>query len=180
MTTEEQNEANLAALRRDCQPDSALEEEAFERYAWATRQAKRFRQAETEAEERYSNDPGNPNLLFQLERILKMAIAQERRADRALKALRDLQKDRFAAYEVQAELHAMGRAVEIPKSLPVTELRKSNLQRTNPNYLAQFLLYQTQELKDFMAAPQTEPNEANPFAHMEMDELRDWLKARGL
>ncbi|WP_155121149.1 hypothetical protein [Bryobacter aggregatus] len=162
MPTQEQNEANpgflaeqeqayqayALALRKDCQPDSAIEEEAFERYAWASFQAKRARKLELLAESRSCSNPGDASLFSHWERTLKIANLQERRAGRAFKELRQLQKDRFAAYEVYAELCAMGREVEIPKSLPITELRKSNLQRTNPNYLAQFLLYQTEEVQE--------------------------------
>ncbi len=42
----------------------------------------------------------------------------------------------------------MGNDVPIPKSLPTAEIRKSDMGRTNPNYIAQFLLYQTKDVKD--------------------------------
>ncbi|WP_031499734.1 hypothetical protein [Bryobacter aggregatus] len=141
-------------LRQDCQPDSELEELAFERFAWASYQVTKARSYERIAEQKWLESPSDPGLTLTLERIVKLAILQERRANSALHELRQLQKDRFAAYEVHAELCAMGREVSIPKSLPTTELRKSNLQRTNPNYLAQFLLYQTQEVKDAAQAMQ--------------------------
>ena len=65
-----------------------------------------------------------------------------------LNTLRQLQKDRIAAYEVYAEHCVTGKEVHIPKSLPTAELGRTDLARTSPNYLAQFLLYQTKEAKD--------------------------------
>ncbi|WP_031498403.1 hypothetical protein [Bryobacter aggregatus] len=160
METKQQSKANPASdgdpshtslearLRADCQPASHLEEEAFQRYAWATYQATQSRKIEQLTEERWQSDPDNPILFSQMERTQKMAAAQERRADRALKALCQLQKDRFAAYEVTAELALMGSDIEIPKTMPAAELRNTNLHRTNPNYLAQFLLYDSQDLRN--------------------------------
>ena len=184
-------------LRRDCQPDSGLEDETFQRYAWSTFQATRARRLEIHTEDRWLEDPDDAKRFSQMERTIKLAAAQERRADKALRELRQLQKDRFAAYEVYAEHCVMGKEVNIPKSLPVSEIRKSDLSKTNPNYLAQFLLYQTddvkmtakQMLKDAKtkanqpqpSAPQTNSqSEANPFASMSLDALLKIAKDAGL
>ena len=128
-----------------------------------------------------------------MERTIKLAAAQERRADKALRELRQLQKDRFAAYEVYAEHCVMGKEVNIPKSLPVSEIRKTDLSRTNPNYLAQFLLYQTDDVKktakQMLKDAKTKANqpqqansqsEANPFASLSLDELLKLAKDNGL
>ena len=57
-----------------------------------------------------------------------------------MRELRMLQRDRFAAYEVYAEHCIIGKDVQIPKSILTAEIRKSDLQKPDPNYLAQFLL----------------------------------------
>ncbi|WP_031498862.1 hypothetical protein [Bryobacter aggregatus] len=151
-------QAHTQILQADCQPDSALEQDAFDRYAWATFQAKRARKLELLTESLWLESPSDPKLFSQMERTQKMAAAHERRAGRALNELRQLQKDRFAAYEVYAEHCIMGKEVPIAKSLPIASLRATNLQRTNPNYLAQFLLYQTKEVQDTAASMLREAN----------------------
>ncbi|WP_155121213.1 hypothetical protein [Bryobacter aggregatus] len=166
-------------LRRDCQPDSELEETAFQRYAWATFQAKRARQMESLTQDRWLESPDDAQRFSQMERTQKMAAAYERRAGKALQELRLLQKDRFAAYEVQAEHCAMGRDVPIPKTLPVAQLRTMNLQRTNPNYLAQFLLYQTDEVKD-TAKQMLDEAKVNPLASLTPEQLRKLARDIGL
>ncbi len=118
-----------------------------------------------------------------------MAAALERRADKAMNELRNLQRDRVAAYEVYAEHCVMGKEVNIPKSLPTAELRRSDLAKTSPNYLAQFLLYQTKEVKDtakqMLKDAKNKPNspaptEENPFANLSIDELLRIAKQTGL
>ncbi|WP_031499610.1 hypothetical protein [Bryobacter aggregatus] len=168
-----------AKLRADCQPGSALEEQAFQRYVWANYQCERVRILETLTEERWLANADAPQYLSALERIAKIAALHERRADRALRQLRLLQQDRFAAYEVQAELTLLGQDAPIPKSLPITEIRKSNLQRTNPNYLAQFLLYQTEEVKQ-IADEMLRNAKANPMPPQSVDDLLQWAKDQGL
>ncbi|WP_031499498.1 hypothetical protein [Bryobacter aggregatus] len=134
---EEAYNALARKLRQDCQPNSELEEITFARYAWATFQSQRARVLEAHTEARWLEDPDNSKRFATMERTIKLAALHERRADKALRELRQLQKDRFAAYEVDAELCVMGQELRIPRSFPTTELRKSNLQKTNPNYLAQ-------------------------------------------
>ncbi len=151
-------------LRRDCVPEFDLEEAAFTRFAWANFQLTRARCWEELA-------------------------APERRADKAMHELRQLQKDRIAAYEVYAEHCVMGKDVHIPKSLPTAELRRTDLARTSPNYLAQFLLYQTKEVKDTAkrmlkeakSKPNPEPPSGdNPFANPSIEELLRIAKQTGL
>ncbi len=168
-------------LRKDCQPESTLEEDAFQRYAWAGFQAKRARSLETLAEDRWLQDLDDAKLFSQMERVVKLASSQERRADKAMRELRQLQRDRFAAYEVYAEHCVMGKEVHIPKSLPTADIRKSDMGHTSPNYIAQFLLYQTKEVKDTAKrmlkeaktnTPKTDdPNEANPLRNLSLEEL---------
>ena len=194
LDVDEQFRALAQKLRKDCNPETELEEEAFRRYAWASFQVRRSRKIETECEERWLANPGDALNFSIIERTLKMAVAQERRADNAMRELRQLQKDRFAAYEVYAEHCVMGKEVNIPKSLPTAEIRKSDLGRTSPNYLAQFLLYQTKEVKDTAKQmlkdakskanspdEQSKANlEENPFANLSIEELLRIAKQTGL
>ena len=185
-------------LRRDCIPDGELEEETFQQYAWAIFQAKRARQHEIFTEDRWLDEPDNSKCFSQMERVIKLGALLERRASKALRELRQLQRDRFATYEVYAEHCVMGKEVQIPRSLPVSEIRQSNLNNTNPNYLAQFLMYTTPEVKktairmlkdakknEQKAARRTDAtNEANlpanPLRNMSMEELMELAKAAGI
>ncbi len=200
---EEQHRAFTLKLRKDCQPDSHLEEETFQRYAWAAFQVVRCRKLETATEDLWIDNPESAQHFSQMERVKKMAAALERRADKSMNELRQLQRDRFAAYEVYAEHCVMGKDVQIPKSLPVADIRKSDMGRTNPNYLAQFLLYQTKEVKDKakemlqeakdkakskaneakltneQSKPNFDPN-TNPFAAMSIEQLLKIAKDAGL
>ena len=181
--------AHAQKLSKDCVPESELEDAAFQRYAWAMFQATRARRWEEFAEERWIASPEDSKAFSQLERALKMAAALERRADKAMNGLRNLQRDRVAAYEVYAEHCVMGKEVNIPKSLPTAELRKSDLAKTSPYYLAQFLLYQTKEvkdtakqmLKDAKSKPNVEPSAGdNSFANLSIEELLRIAKQPGL
>ena len=190
-------------LRKDCQPDTAIEDETFQLYAWAMFQAKRAQPLETQTQDRWMEDPDSASRFSQMERTIKLAAMLERRASRALNELRRLQRDRFAAYEVYAEHCVMGKDVNIPKSLPVADIRKTDLGRTNPNYLAQFMLYQTKEVKDKakemlqeakdkakskahdakLSNEQTKPNfdpNINPFADMSIEQLLKIANDAGL
>ncbi len=190
-------------LRKDCQPDSSIEEETFQLYAWSLFQAKRAQRLELSTENRWLEDPDDSKRFSQMERVIKLAVTQARRATQALNELRRLQRDRFAAYEVYAEHCVMGKDVQIPKSLPVADIRKTDLGRTNPNYLAQFLLYQTKEVKDKakemlqeakekaktkanqakltneQTKPKFDPN-TNPFAEMSIEQLLKIAKDAGI
>ena len=142
LQVEEQFRALTQKLRKDCNPETEREEEVFRRYAWASFRVRRSRQVETICEERWLANPGDALNCSIIERVIKMAVTQERRADKAMHELRQLQKGRFAAYEVYAEHRVMGKEVNIPNSLPTAKIRRTDLGHTSCNYLAQFLLYQ--------------------------------------
>ena len=72
---------------------------------------------------------------------------QERRADRSLNELRKLQRDRFAALEVQGEIYAYGKEVIFSKVLPIADLRTQNLNNTSAGLIAIALLATTPEAK---------------------------------
>ncbi len=186
---EEAYRALAQKLRKDCQPESAIEDETFQLYAWSMFQAKRAQHIEMLGQDRWLEDPDDGKKFSQMERTMKLGAMFERRASSALNELRKLQRDRFAAYEVYAEHCVMGKEVNIPKSLPTAEIRKTDLGRTSPNYLAQFLLYQTKEVKDtakqMLKDAKTKPNspapvEENPFASLSIEELLRIAKQTGL
>ncbi len=189
----EQEEAYRALaqkLRKDCQPETAIEDETFQLYAWSMFQAKRAQHIEMLGQDRWLEDPDDAKKFSQMERTMKLGAMLERRASRALNELRKLQRDRFAAYEVYAEHCVMGKEVNIPKSLPTADIRKTDLGHTSPNYIAQFLLYQTKEVKDtakrMLKDAKNKPNQAtpangeNPFANLSIEELLRIAKETGL
>ena len=148
--TEAQNNfaQHIQKLRKDCLPESQLEEETFRRYAFATFQI-------TRAQDRWINNPDHPKWFSQMERFIKLGALQERQADKALNELRKLQRDRFAALEVQGEIYAYGKEVNFSKALPIADIRTQNLYKTSAGLIAISLLATTEEAK---AIARTKPN----------------------
>ena len=138
---------HIAKLRTDCLPEGNLEEETFRRYAFATFQITRAQALELQAQDRWVNDPDHPLWFSQMERFIKLGVLQERRADRSLNELRKLQRDRFAALEVQGEIYAYGKEVIFSKILPIADLRTQNLNNTSAGLIAIALLATTPEAK---------------------------------
>ena len=138
---------HIAKLRSDCLPEGTLEEETFRRYAFATFQITRAQALELQAQDRWVNDPDHPLWFSQMERFIKLGALQERRADRSLNELRKLQRDRFAALEVQGEIYAYGKEVNFSKVLPIADLRTQNLNNTSAGLIAIALLATTEEAK---------------------------------
>ena len=64
-----------------------------------------------------------------------------------LNELRKLQRDRFAALEVQGEIYAYGKEVTFSKVLPIADLRTRNLNNTSAGLIAISLLATTEEAK---------------------------------
>ncbi len=135
------------SLRRECLPDGELEEQTFQQYAWSTFQARRARANETLTENLWLADPANPKFFSQMERMLKLGAMLERRAAKALKELRLLQRDRLVSYDIQAAHCVNGQEVPIPRSLPLAEIRKTNQHKTTVGYLAHYLAFATPEGK---------------------------------
>ncbi len=138
---------HIHKLRKECLPEGTLEEETFRRYAFATFQINRAQALELQAQDRWVNDPDHPKWFSQMERFIKLGALQERRADKALNELRKLQRDRFAALEVQGELYAYGKEVTFSKVLPIADLRTHNLYKTSAGLIAISLLATTEEAK---------------------------------
>ena len=138
---------HIAKLRTDCLPEGNLEEETFRRYAFATFQITRAQALELQAQNRWINDPDHPKWFSQMERFIKLGALQERQADKALNELRKLQRDRFAALEVQGEIFAYGKEVNFSKVLPIADLRTQKLNNTSVGLIAISLLATTEEAK---------------------------------
>jgi hypothetical protein len=125
-----------AKLLKQCLPEGELELQTFERYVFALFQVDRARQMEIDAQDRWSNEPNNEILFTQMERILKLCAAQERRADRALKELTKLQRDRILAMDIHTEVYLLDKTVDIPATFPMFEIRKTDLSKTTTGLLA--------------------------------------------
>ena len=138
---------HIQKLRKDCLPEGALEEETFRRYAFATFQINRAQALELQAQDRWTNEPSDQLWFSQMERFIKLGALQERRADKSLNELRKLQRDRFAALEVQGEIYAYGKELTFSKVLPIADLRTQNLNSTSAGLIALSLLATTEEAK---------------------------------
>ncbi len=138
---------HIQKLRKDCLPEGALEEETFRRYAFATFQINRAQALELQAQDRWTNEPSDQLWFSQMERFIKLGALQERRADKSLNELRKLQRDRFAALEVQGEIYAYGKELTFSKVLPIADLRTQNLNSTSAGLIALSLLATTGEAK---------------------------------
>jgi hypothetical protein len=150
-------------------PDGELELQTFERYVFATFQADRARQMEIDAQSRWLNEPNHDSWFLQMERFIKLASIQERRADRALTELRKLQRDRLSALDVQNELYLLEQNIPIPATLPIAEMRKSDQAKTSPASIAMSLLSTTPEIKSILNG-QTKPTPPEPVK-ISADEL---------
>ncbi len=113
-----------------CAPQGEMELQTFERYAYALFQSERMRTLELDAQTRYQNEPESDKWFKQFEKLSKMAIDFERRADRALRELRLLQLDRVSATDIQAEFYAMKKNFPIPASLPTARMRAMSINGT--------------------------------------------------
>lgn len=147
--TEAQNSfaQHIQKLRKECLPEGALEEETFRRYAFATFQITRAQALELQAQDRWIDEPSDQLWFSQMERFIKLGALQERRADKALNELRKLQRDRFAALEVQGEIYAYGKELTFSKVLPIADLRTQDLYKTSAGLIALSLLATTDEAK---------------------------------
>ncbi len=118
-----QYDALKAKLLKQCLPEGELELQAFERYVFALFQSDLARQMEIDSQDRWVNEPNSEKLFTQMERILKLSAAQERRADNALTEVKKIQTDRILA-------------MDIPATFPMFEVRKSDLTKTSAGILA--------------------------------------------
>ncbi len=171
--TEAQNNfgQHIQKLRKDCLPEGSLEEETFRRYAFATFQINRAQALELQAQDRWVNDPDHPKWFSQMERFIKLGALQERRADKSLNELRKLQRDRFAALEVQGELYAYGKEVNFSKALPMADLRTQNLYKTSAGLIAISLLATTDEAKAITKTKPAPVGEGDDYIKLSHEDL---------
>ena len=139
-----------AKLLKQCLPEGELELQTFERYVFALFQVDRARQMEIDAQDRWSNEPNNEMLFNQMERILKLCAAQERRADRALKELTNLQRDRVLAMDIHTEVYLFDKIVDIPATFPMFDVRKADLSKTSAGLLAVRLMALMPEAREIV------------------------------
>jgi hypothetical protein len=145
-----QYDALKAKLLKQCLPEGELELQTFERYTFALFQVDRARQMEIDAQDRWSNEPNNEILFTQMERILKLCAAQERRADRALKELTKLQRDRVLAMDIHTEVYLFDTIVDIPATFPMFDVRKADLSKTSAGLLAVRLMALMPEAREIV------------------------------
>ncbi len=162
---------HIQKLRSDCLPEGTLEEETFRRYAFATFQINRAQALELQSQDRWVNDPDHPLWFSQMERFIKLGALQERRADRSLNELRKLQRDRFAALEVQGEIYAYGKEVTFSKVLPIADLRTQNLYKTSAGLIAISLLATTEEAKLIAKTKPTPIGEGDDYIKLSHEDL---------
>jgi len=124
-----------AQLHAQLLPYGPAEELIFEQYAFATFQALRAQRFESEAQDRWQQNPDNQNLFMQMERLVKQGALYERRAAKAFKQLSQLQLDRFAAVEMHAELKDVDLDENISPALPCAKLRKHELVQEDALFL---------------------------------------------
>ncbi len=145
-----QYDALKAKLLKQCLPEGELELQAFERYVFALFQTDRARQMEIDAQARWSNEPNSEIRFTQMERILKLGAAQERRADKALKELTKLQRDRILAMDIHTEVYLLDKILDIPATFPMFEVRKTDLSKTTAGLLALRLMALIPEAREIV------------------------------
>jgi len=145
-----QYDALKAKLLKQCLPEGELELQAFERYVFALYQADRARQMEIDTQDRWINEPNSDKLFNQMERILKLGAAQERRADRALKELKKLQTDRILAMDIHTEVYLFDKILDFPATFSMFDVRKADLSKTSAGLLAIRLMALMPEAREIM------------------------------
>ncbi|MCX6614010.1 MAG: hypothetical protein NTW74_24590 [Acidobacteria bacterium] len=163
-----------AKLLKQFLPEGELELQAFERYVFALFQSDRARQMEIDAQERWLNEPSNDKLLAQMDRILKLGAAQERRADRALSEFKKIQTDRILAMDIHTELYLFDKKMDIPATFPMFEIRKSDLSKTSAGLLAVRLMAILPEARAIMENKTKPIEEQNPVSQ---DEIRRFVQS---
>jgi len=137
----EQYEQLKAKLKAETLPRGTTEELLFDQYAYSSFQASRAQRFETDAQDRWLEDPDNQQRFVQMERAIKLGALFERRAAKAFKQLQDLQLHRLAGVEVLAELEDAKVQAQIPTSLPMAKIRIQQLRKEDPCYLGLNIAY---------------------------------------
>jgi len=122
-------------LQSETLPSGAAEQLLFEQYAYSSFQALRAQTIETEAQQRWLENPENQQLFIQMERAIKLGALFERRAAKAFKQLQDLQLHRLAGVEIRAELEQAADPVPFSSALPLAKLRTKQMIDEEPLYI---------------------------------------------
>ncbi len=162
-----QYDALKAKLLLQCLPEGELELQTFERYVFALFQSDRARQMEIDAQDRWLNEPNNPTHFQQMQQMLKLGAAQERRADKALQEFKKIQTDRILAMDVQTEHYLLEKKVPMPATFPMFEILKTDLSKTGAGILALRLMALLPEARKIMDN-QTKPI---PFPPIKLADL---------
>jgi hypothetical protein len=158
-------------LRAECQPQTEAENQTFVRYAFNTYQLIRAQRFEAESHEAYLTDANEANFK-RMERMTKLTDLIERRVDKALAELGKLQRDRFHSLEIENEMYLLEMKAPIPVSLPVVEMAKTDLRKTNPIQLATMILNNLPEVRAIILS-QTKPIDPDPADEEPTDEPVD-------
>jgi hypothetical protein len=129
------SDALKAKLLKQCLSEGELELQIFERYVFALLQVDRARQMEIDAQARWINEPNSEILFTQMECLLKLGAAQERRADKALKEFTKLQRDRILVMDFHTEVYLLDNTLDIAATFPMFEVRKTDLNKTTAGLL---------------------------------------------
>jgi hypothetical protein len=135
-----------ARLRKQVNPQGAVENELFAAYAWSTFQAERCRAYEAHAAAQLEEAifAGDETALDRIrnryDAISRMRIRHERAAARSFAQLGEAQANRLAAGEVQALLLQTGVTEPISAAMPLSKLR-NKARKHNAFSLAQDMLF---------------------------------------
>jgi hypothetical protein len=164
-------------LSQECLPTTALEQQAFDRYAFSTYQAQRAQRLEADTQDRWIENPDHPEYFQQMERFIKLTALLERRADKALNELRKLQRDRLAALHIHNELYLLNKKVDLPATLPAADMLKGHYRDISPGMLAMLTLSYTPEVRDILNN-QTPPPET-PDLQISDEDLMELIRQAG-
>lgn len=136
-------------LRPQLQPKGELEEQIFGAYCWSLFQAERARAFEAYAQSAWELDMEDDAKLRRMERLAIYRQRHERAAERGLKELGRIQRDRFASNQANKVLQSMGFPdKKLSAALPAFELQSKRLRRGNHFSVAN---------DEMMGYPQTPP-----------------------
>jgi hypothetical protein len=164
-------------LAQECLPSTEVERQAFNRYAFSTYQAQRAQRLEADTLDRWMENPDHPTYFQQMERFSKLTALLERRADKALNELRKLQRDRLAALHIHNELYMLNKQVDLPATLPTSDMLKGHYRDISPGTLAMLTLSYTPEVRDILKN-QTPPPET-PDLKISDEDLMELIRQSG-
>jgi hypothetical protein len=152
------------SLRNELIPVGEVEEKLFHLYAFCLFQAQRAQVLELAATDAWLDDQTNPVLIANMERMARYGEIHERRAARTLNEIRKLQLDRFAAREIAEHIAVHGEVTEISVALPCEKLRRTDLNKTNPQQIADTLISADPEVQE------------RPKTDIQNEPKIDWLR----